>query len=190
VVEIGAGQKWDKSLQARLMPVFGVSGALPLFRRSALQATILPSGQVFDESYVMYKEDVDLAFRLRQAGFKACVVEQTVAYHDRTAHHGSNLSDFSALKGKRQQSDFIAYHSYKNHLATLYTNEYFQNFILDFPFIVWYEIKKFGYFLLFNPSILKGLWQLWKARKELRKKRAAVKIARKVSGKELRRWFI
>ena len=59
-------------------PVFGVSGAAPVYRRQAL----LDVGpEVFDESFFAYYEDVDLAWRLHKAGW-------TALYHaDATAEH-------------------------------------------------------------------------------------------------------
>ena len=201
VVEIGAGQKWNASrwqtppnlpLERRgskVVEIFGVSGALPLFRRDALQQVLLPDGNVFDETYHSYKEDVDLAWRLRLAGFGSWLVPEAVAYHDRTAVGTHDLGDGAAALNKRQQSAFVQYYSYKNHLATLYKNEQWQNFILDFPWILWYEVKKFGYFLLFNRNVLKGLIELWQQRKRLRELRIKNKELRVVSWRGMRRCF-
>ena len=72
---------------------------------------------------------------------------------------------------------------------TLYKNEYWQNFLLDFFPIVWYELKKFFYFLLFDWAVLKGLGEIWKNRRELKTKREKVKEMRKVGWKEMRRWW-
>jgi hypothetical protein len=72
---------------------------------------------------------------------------------------------------------------------TIYKNEYWQNFILDFPFILWYELKKWLWFLLFDWQVLKGHREIWKARKILKKKRRAIINKRKVSWKEMRKWW-
>lgn len=55
-----------------------VSGACLLVRREALQQV---GG--WDESYPLYYEDVDLCWRIRQAGWRVRWVPQAVVYHQR-----------------------------------------------------------------------------------------------------------
>lgn len=59
--------------------VFGVSGAIGLYRRSAIENV----GGLFDPSWFMYKEDADLAIRLRRAGFTAWYEPRAIAWHKR-----------------------------------------------------------------------------------------------------------
>ncbi len=59
--------------------VFGVSGAIGLYRRSAIDK----AGGLFDPAWFMYKEDVDLAIRLKRAGFSAWFEPKAVAWHKR-----------------------------------------------------------------------------------------------------------
>ncbi len=190
VIERRAGESWQVGSNKGVEEVFGVSGALPVFRRSSVEAVLLPANRVFDSLYVAYKEDVDLAFRLRASGFCSYVVPSALAYHDRTAKHAAKLDDLAAAIGKRTQSDYVAYHSYKNHLATLYKNEYWQNLILDFPWVLWYETKKFVYFLLFKPGILKAWLELFGNRRTFSKARQAITKSRKASASQLRKWFV
>lgn len=171
------------------LEVFGVSGAFPLYRRSAIEAVQFDDGSFLDESYHSYKEDVDLAFRLQSAGFKSCVLLDTVAYHDRSAAGPGKLGDSDAIENKEKQSEWVKYHSYKNHLMTLYKNEYWQNWLLDAIFIKWYELKKFVWFLLFDRAVLKGLKEVWKNRKDLKIKRLKIKSLRKVGWREMRKWW-
>ena len=72
---------------------------------------------------------------------------------------------------------------------TLYKNEYGKNFTIDFFAIMWYELKKFVYFLLFDRKVLKGLSVLWENRKLLKQRRNEVIQMRKVDYKELRKWW-
>ncbi|MBI5731747.1 MAG: glycosyltransferase family 2 protein [Candidatus Magasanikbacteria bacterium] len=184
VIERNAGEDWNND-KAGAVEVFGVSGALPLFRKSAMETAAFADGTLFDSSYHSYKEDVDLAYRLRAAGFKSFVLLDAVAYHDRSATGaGGNLS---VAKNKRRQSFFVKYASYKNHLATLYKNEYGVNLLLDFPFILWYEIGKLLYFVLFERKVLKGWVELWRRRKNLRDKRQEIIAKRKLTWPEMRR---
>ncbi len=169
--------------------VFGVSGAFPMYRRSALIDIFLPNGDFLDSSYFMYKEDVDLAYRLASRGWKSFVLLNSVAYHDRAGAGPKELTDTAALKNKKSHSSWVKHYSYKNHLMTLYKNEYGQNFTLDFPWILWYELKKVVYFLLFDRSVLAGLSEVWKLRHDLKQKREHITKLRKVDFKEIRKWW-
>ena len=191
VIDQYTRQRWDRirqHLPEKIFPVFGVSGALPVYRRSALKQVQYQDGTLFDQRYHSYKEDVDLAFRLRSSGYDSFIVLDSVAYHDRTAAGAQTLSDFAASMNKTQQSSWARYHSWKNHLSTIYKNEYPENFIRDFPWIFWYEFKKLGWFLLFDRSVIKGGKEIWKNRIGLKQKRQWIKKQRKVAAAELRKW--
>jgi len=183
VTEWMTGEEWNEK-SAQVCEVFGVSGAIPMFRKSVIDKVGL-----FDESFGSYKEDVDLAFRLRGAGHKSFVLLDAVAYHDRSAEGLEKKSDWFASKNKKKQSDWVRYHSYKNQLTTLYKNEYWQNFLLDLPRILWYELKKFVWFLLFDRKVLRGLKDIISMSKEIKKKRIKTKDLRLVSWREMRVWF-
>jgi len=171
--------------------VFGVSGALPVYRKSATEKVLLPGNNLFDPTYHSYKEDLDLAYRLRNAGYTSYVLLDTVAYHDRTGAGPKEMGDWAALKNKKKQSAFVKFHSYKNHLRTLYKNEYWQNFFLDLPFIFWYEFKKFFYLLLTDPKIIfKGWWEIIKERKYTRGARKTIISSRRLYWRGIRRWFL
>jgi GT2 family glycosyltransferase len=60
--------------------IYGASATAALYRRSAL-ARVSPEGAVFDPQLVTYYEDVDLAIRLRAAGFGALCVPAARARH-------------------------------------------------------------------------------------------------------------
>lgn len=197
VVERLANRTWTdfdqrvvhKLNQSKRIEVFGVSASCAMYNSRALKKVLLTGQQLFDDSYLAYKEDVDLAYRLQSAGFKSYVLLDAAAYHDRTGSGGHDLSDQQAVKNKNSQPKLIKYHSYKNHLATLYKNEYGQNLVLDWPWIVWYELKKFVYFLFFDRSVLRGWWSLWKDRDRLKEQRQLIKKARQLSWREIRRWW-
>jgi len=177
------------NFQSNILPVFGVSGAFPMLRRKNIEQVVLDGGQFLDESYHSYKEDVDLAYRLAEAGFEARVLLDIVAFHDRSGAGPKEMDDSSALLNKKSHSPWVKYHSYKNHLRTLYKNEYWQNFILDFPWIAWYELKKFFYFLLFDRAVLKGLIEIWQGRADLNNKRQQINKMKKIDYKALRKWW-
>ncbi|MEK7189943.1 MAG: glycosyltransferase family 2 protein, partial [Patescibacteria group bacterium] len=189
-----AGEEWQENVipaKAEIqLEVFGISGALPMYRRAALETVSFSNGDFFDASYHSYKEDVDLAYRLASAGFKSYVLSDAVAYHDRAGVGPKTMNDAAALANKKTQSTWVKYHSYKNHLMTLYKNEYWQNFLLDFFWILWYEVKKFVYFLLLDRGVLIGLKEIWKMRKELKENRKWIIKKRKISWVEMRKLHV
>ncbi|MCF6276642.1 MAG: glycosyltransferase [Candidatus Magasanikbacteria bacterium] len=190
VVDTFAQQKWGevktKFNGKNDVEVFGVSGALPIYRRSALKV-VEENGLIFDTLFGSYKEDVDLAFRLCSVGFNAAVILNVVAYHDRSGTGSKDYSDKSAIKNKKKQSTQLSYQSYKNHIMILLKNEYWQNFLLDFIWILCYELKKFVYYFLFNRKNLKGLKEIWENRNIILNRRKEIKQNRKVDWREMRR---
>jgi GT2 family glycosyltransferase len=75
--ELDTGQ-WDAPGE-----VFGITGAAVMLRRSALLDARV-DGEVFDEDFFAYREDADLAWRLRGFGYRAIHIPSAVAWHRRT----------------------------------------------------------------------------------------------------------
>ncbi len=173
-----------------VLEVFGVSGAFSMYRKSIVDRVLLPGNNFFDPTYHSYKEDLDLAYRLRNAGFVSYVILDAVAYHDRTGAGPRQMSDFAVIHNKSSQSFFVKYHSYKNHIRTLYKNEYWQNIVLDAPSIILYELKKFFYFLFTSPSLVIRGWiaiiKYWSYTTSARK---SIVASRRMPWKGIRRWL-
>ena len=192
-------QEWAKDSESKeirniynkpIKEVFGISGASAMYRKKALDEIIASEENIFDSTFHSYKEDLDLAYRLQNAGYISYILLDTVAYHDRTSAGPESLGDISALKNKKRQSYFTRFYSYKNHLKTLYKNEYWQNFVLDFPFIFWYEFKKIVYLLFKDPKILfKSAVEIAKEFPRLREARESVIKNRRMHWKGIRRWL-
>ncbi|HEY0512315.1 MAG TPA: glycosyltransferase family 2 protein [Thermoanaerobaculia bacterium] len=90
----GCGIAWNRWWQAvqvghgfpapgpetAIREIFGVSATAAIYRRSALLA-VAAGGEVFDSRLESYYEDVDLAGRLRAAGFHALLVSAARVRH-------------------------------------------------------------------------------------------------------------
>ena len=124
-IDIGQGSRDDSRFDGQ-REVFGVSAAAAVYRRSALDA-VSDGSQIFDESFFMYKEDVDLAWRLRRAGFGACVAGEAVAYHGRSAAGPpprEGLAGFLARWAhERAKPRRIRRLSWQNQMLTIAKNE-------------------------------------------------------------------
>lgn len=68
--------------------LFGVSGTAALFRRRALAASALAGGAIFEPRLGSWYEDVELAARLRAAGWSARCVPSARALHRGSATGG------------------------------------------------------------------------------------------------------
>ncbi len=79
-VQIGAGER-APGAEEPARPIFGVSATAALYRRSALEAVRLGPDEYFDSNLGSYYEDVDLAARLAQAGFRALMLPTARALH-------------------------------------------------------------------------------------------------------------
>lgn len=108
--------QYDKTEQ-----VFGVCGAAPLYRKSALEHIAIDD-EYFDEDFFAYKEDVDLSWRLNLAGFKNMYYPEAVAYHGRGLG-ASKGGIINFIKHRRTQSQFLRGISYRNDILMLWKND-------------------------------------------------------------------
>jgi GT2 family glycosyltransferase len=152
--------------------VFGVSGAGPMYRRSALERVKWGEGEkreFFDEDFVAYWEDVDLSWRLNNSGFKNIYVPKAIAYHGRTAGQskGGYLHLLKFIQHHKTLNKRILRLNYKNHILM-----YFKNAKHIWHPAFWLrEIAMFGYVLIFETSTLQVLPELFRKIPRALKKR-------------------
>lgn len=177
VTDIGSGQK-DKGQYNAKKEVFGVSGALPIYRREALA-----QAGYFDKMFFMYKEDVDLAFRLQNVGWQSFRVGAAVAYHDRSATGDEDVNDVEVTVNRRQKSALENYLSYRNHWYVLIKNVALVDWLYYGIFIFHYELKKIIYLLFKERKTLYAWVEIFGKLPKLIKKRKEVKP------KSMRSWI-
>jgi len=73
-------EQWREDAAEEYVPA--ICGALMFCRTSALKSVQI-QGQVFDESFYMYKEDIELSIRTRRQGWNTVYVPKLSAYHCR-----------------------------------------------------------------------------------------------------------
>jgi GT2 family glycosyltransferase len=93
----GQGEE-DTGQYDRVEEVFGADGAVPIYRRDALEDVAIPRRlgpdraaegvEYLDESFFIYKCDLDLAWRLQHRGWKTMYVPTARARHIRTLRRG------------------------------------------------------------------------------------------------------
>jgi GT2 family glycosyltransferase len=167
--------------------VFGVSGAIFLARRAALETIKIPRGkeyfEYFDEDFFAYKEDVDLAWRLRLRGWENWLITDTKAHHHRT------VASAQSMRQSRKDRGMANKLSYRNHLATVYKNSFAVNVWKDIFYILFYEVKKFIYLLIFERKTLAGLFSFFSLRAKLKQKKKHIKQTRRVKSEDIYQWF-
>jgi len=172
--------------------VFAVDGAALVARRTALEATAF-EGKYLDESFITHKEDHDISWRLRLAGWECWYVPSAVAYHARTTRGLGSRSYLSAIRSfyrnERQKSQRVQVNAMKNQWLMLIKYEDGFNFVRDLPFILTRELTIAFHHLLFAPRSLAAIPMTLKLLPETLRKRRAVKRRQVMDPRGLRRWF-
>ncbi len=144
--------------------ILGPSGAAAMYRLSALEKVKMGE-EYFDELMFMYKEDCDLAYRLKLAGYKSKCVSSAVIYHDRTAQ-GKGEGDLDVALNRKNKSRQVKSWSFLNqHIIFL---RYFklQNFWQKIE-VLWYAFRMFAFAVLFEQYLLGEFVNLWRLRGKL-----------------------
>lgn len=164
--DIGQLQK-DLGQFDQEMEVFGGSGAAVMYRKSALEQ-VKYQQEYLDEDFVMYWEDVDMAWRLQNKGYTAKYMPKAIAYHGRTAGQskGGYLHLLKFIKHHSKMSRQVLRWNYKNHILM-----YLKNTKYIHPLFVLREIFMFGYILVFETPTLKVLPELFAQIPKIWKKR-------------------
>ncbi len=174
IINKGAGERDKDSYNAEKI-VFGPSGSLAIYSRSALE-DIKIDNEYFDEDFHSYKEDADLAWRMYKYGWKSVFIPDLKGYHIRYAKKGdvNPLRVANILKQRKNKNKFVNRVSYRNHIYTLIKNESLSDFKHDFLYIFIFEVKKFIFLLLFEISTLKGVFDVFKTMPKMIKKRKII----------------
>ncbi|MDD4900599.1 MAG: glycosyltransferase family 2 protein [Patescibacteria group bacterium] len=158
--------------------VFGFTGAAALLNLKALADVAFNNGnheEYFDELMFMYKEDCDLSYRLRLAGWKIILAPEAVAYHNRTVA-GVGRNDLAIALNRKNKSKLVKEWSFLNQWILLGK---FKNL----PFSLKIRLasllcsaKVLVFVSLFEPYLLKALTHLWAIKGEIKKRREQLKI--------------
>jgi GT2 family glycosyltransferase len=130
---------------------FSVCGAVAFYRRDMLEDCAL-LGEVFDEDYFAFYEDLDLGWRANLLGWKGVYVPGAIAFHFRWGSSG-----FRGLKkryGFLKRPLEVKFHLIKNRYMTMVKNDSLRGILRDLPWILLHEGKLWGSVLLFSPQLL------------------------------------
>lgn len=185
VIDRGEGQQDDGTYDQR-QKVFGPSGALALYRKKAL-VDISADEEYFDESFFMYKEDIDVAWRLQWRGWESIYIPEARALHRRTAAaKGRTLRD--KVQGRKNKSRLTNQLSYLNHLRTMIKNVHGVVLLKMTPWMLVFEGAKALYMLLFETRTFVVVKTLLGEYGQLHKARKYIKATKKQKSSHVAKW--
>ena len=174
----GAGEP-AAGLYEREEAIAGTSGAAGFYRRAALDDARISTGY-FDADFFLYREDADLAWRLRNLGWRCLYAPAAVAYHRRR-----NLPE-----RRRAMTALANLHSVKNRFLLRVNNQSAGEALATLVPTLARDALVLGACLTIERTSLpafRWLWsnrkRLWAKRREIRSKRAARKHHTEGAGK-------
>lgn len=188
IINQGQGEI-DQGQFNKMTEVFGADGAAPIYRRKALEDVQI-NGQYFDEDFFNYKEDVDLAWRLRLAGWQTIYQPKSIAWHDRGAGESASISYFGIIRERLKISKFAKYLAFKNQRLMQIKNEQIPLLIKHLPWFLSKEIASWAYVLLLERYTWKAIKDLFKQAPQAWQKRKVIMAGKRVKAREMNRWFI
>lgn len=181
--DVGQGES-DRGQYDHKHEIFGPSGALGIYRKSALDTIGFKNekGDVeyFDE-LIHYKNDVDLAYRLQWAGFPSLFIPEAKVYHDRQVAGKAKKSSLiiKIMRSRKGKSRWIRENSFFGHQMVLvknYSNKFSRSTRFKTNMHQWLSL---GYVSIFETRLLKQFRRMKQHEAEIDLKASA--IERKVS---------
>jgi GT2 family glycosyltransferase len=158
--------------------VFGATGAAALYRREMVNDVSIEN-QFFDEDFFAYREDADLAWRAQILGWRCLYVPQAIAWHQRRV----------TPERREQLPATINWHSAKNRFLMRAKNISPELYLRLFFPATWRDLMVVGYALLRDWRLISALLYPLRHWRVLMRKRKLVQAKRRVSDRELARWF-
>ena len=162
--------------------VWGVDGPVATYRKSALQDARLPRSdgggvEILDEDFFMYKEDVDLAWRLHRLGWATRYEPSAIAWHARTADGPTGTGWRAIVARNRATPPWIRRLSWRNQRLMQLKNDSARDVLHDLPWIVRREVLSMGYMVIADPrqlmavpDLVRGLPAAARKRRHLRRR--------------------
>lgn len=159
--------------------VFGATGAASLFSRRALVDAAI-DGEVFDERFHSFREDAELAFRLRERGWEVL--------YEPAAHCRHRRVNVPGRRGTMPPA--VNYHSLKNRYLLRAYHQTWSNLLWTLPFTLWRDALALAHVVLRERSSLPAYAYLWRHRREILERRRRIRARRTVPGRAIDRWFL
>jgi GT2 family glycosyltransferase len=159
--------------------IFGADGACAAYRRTMLEDTAV-EGEYFDNDFVIYREDVDLAWRGQLYGWDSYYTPKALGYHARGFHPGYK---------RRSIPRHLRRQSVKNGWLLLVKNDTRESLLRDLMYVGRYQLRVVAGVLSIEPSSLAAVPDLIKLMPVMQRKRDHIQAHRRRSEIELWQWF-
>ncbi len=159
--------------------VFGGTGAAILLRREALDDIAYSDNEIFAESFFAYREDAELAWRLQLRGWRCLYAPLAVAAHRRGFRPEAGRHGHSEINRHSVRNRFLL----RAHCADLGWH------LRCLPWWLARDLMVVGACLTVERSSLAGLAEAWQLRGDARRRRRWVQGRRRVSQRQMARWF-
>ena len=199
-MNIGHGEE-DNGQYANSEEIFAVEGAVPIFRKEALESCKInvrssmfkvQCSEIADHDFFWYGDDLDLAWRMRLFGWKQIFAPNVIAWHDRQTTKTlkkSWLDYLMRVPVRRQIPIRKRQLDWRNLRWTLIKNDYIINILKDLPWIISREIAVLGYAILFEPGVLKEIPTFFRYLPKMLRKRKEIMKKAVFSSKKMRKWI-
>ncbi len=167
------------TVPSRVTTIFGPDGSAAFYKRAMLNDIDLGDG-IFDESFFMHKEDVDVCWRAQLRGWTSLFVPTARANHIRFFRAGKRHGIDPVMKSIAVRNRYFL--MTKNELPLL--------FLRDFLWIGLYDFGILLYLLLQERSSLIALAQYRAALSDVLKKRRSIQRKRTVPQSYMAQWFV
>lgn len=182
---------------AKRKAIFAFDGAAPILRRSALEdvAFLLHptegkrTREYLDEDFFLYKEEVDLSWRLRLYGWEIVYSPRIIAYHARSSGTNEGRSYRAILRERRAIAAFAKKFAWRNQHLMQVKNEIPSLFLRHLPRILLRELLLILYILLFEWYILPSIGSFFRFFPRAWKKRRIIMAHRRIEVREMAKWF-
>jgi len=172
--------------------LFGVEGAVPFFRRSALEDCRI-GGRIWDPDFFWYGDDLDLAWRMHVFGHRQVFVPDAIAWHDRSTTKGvaSDIAGHLSRIAVRRRIPLTKRRlDWSNVRFTIIKNDYIMNILRDLPWILGREIATFAYTVFFEPRAFAEAGRFVRMLPRMLRRRRLVMQRAVIGTSEFHRWFI
>lgn len=139
--------------------IFTVEGAVPIFRKTAIEA-IRMNGHVVDPDFrigpIGYADDLDIVWRMKIFGWKQWYDPSIVAYHNRSTTHDVAKHWLDSFSRRKQRSNIPLIKrkmDWCNTRFAIIKNDSVLSLLKDAPFWLVRELGVFCYTLLFEPRV-------------------------------------
>ncbi len=160
--------------------VFGATGAASLFSRAALEDVAVAPGEPFDPDFHSFREDAELAFRLRERGWEVLYEPAARCRHRR----------FNLPARRRAMPAAVNFHSLKNRYLLRAYHQTAWNFLWTLPATLVRDLLAFGHVVLRERSSLGAYRWLWTRRREILARRRTIQGRQTAPARQIDRWLL